>query len=117
MASLSWNSYRHLELYFCVPAIGCVLHTLNLRLADDQLAYIINHAGDKVLFVDDSLLPVLARLRALIPRNVGDELCSVGTTRLVAKSGQAQIAKEAAPSVIKVGAGGRSRARQCKGWR
>ena len=67
VASLCWNSYRHLELYFAVPSLGCVLHTLNLRLADDQLAYIINHAGDKVLIADASLLPILERLRGLIP--------------------------------------------------
>ena len=67
VASLCWNSYRHLELYFAVPAIGGVLHALNLRLADDQLAYIINHAGDKVLFVDASMLPIFERLRGQIP--------------------------------------------------
>ena len=67
VGSLCWNSYRHLELYFAVPALGCVLHTLNLRLADDQLAYIINHAGDKVMFVDASLAPIVERLRNQIP--------------------------------------------------
>lgn len=67
VASLCWNSYRHLELYFAVPAYGCVLHTLNLRLADDQLAYIINHAGDKAMFVDASLLPIVERIREQIP--------------------------------------------------
>jgi fatty-acyl-CoA synthase len=67
VGSLCWNSHRHLELYFAVPAFGCVLHTLNLRLADDQLAYIINHAGDKAIFVDATLLPILERLRSQIP--------------------------------------------------
>ena len=67
VGTLCWNTQRHLELYFAVPAFGAVLHTLNLRLADDQLAYIINHAGDKVIFADDSLAPVLERIRAQIP--------------------------------------------------
>ena len=63
VGSLSWNSYRHLELYFAVPCFGAVLHTLNLRLAPDQLAYIINHAGDRVIFVDASLVGVLDQIR------------------------------------------------------
>jgi fatty-acyl-CoA synthase len=62
--TLCWNSYRHLELYFAVPCAGFVLHTLNLRLAPDQLAYIANHAGDKAIFVDASLLPVLEQFRS-----------------------------------------------------
>jgi len=61
--SLCWNGYRHLELYFAVPCAGFVLHTLNLRLAPDQLAYIVNHAGDSAIFVDASLLPVLDAIR------------------------------------------------------
>ena len=48
----------HLELYFAAPCMGAVLHTLNLRLFPDQLAYIANHAEDKVVFVDRSLLPM-----------------------------------------------------------
>jgi fatty-acyl-CoA synthase len=67
IGSLCWNSHRHLELYFAIPASGYVLHTLNLRLADDQLAYIINHAGDKVIFADATLLPILERIREEIP--------------------------------------------------
>jgi fatty-acyl-CoA synthase len=63
IGTLCWNSSRHLELYFAVPCAGCVLHTLNLRLAPEQLAYIINHAEDQVIFVDASLLPVLEPIR------------------------------------------------------
>ena len=59
VGTLCWNSYRHLELYFAIPCVGAVLHTLNLRLAPDQLAFIANHAGDSVIFVDASLLPIL----------------------------------------------------------
>jgi len=63
VGTLCWNSYRHLELYFAVPCYGAVLHTLNLRLAPDQLAYIINHAGDRVIFVESSLLPIIQSIR------------------------------------------------------
>ena len=65
--SLCWNSYRHLELYFAVTCYGAVLHTLNLRLATDQLAYIINHADDRVIFVDASLVPLLDQIRGELP--------------------------------------------------
>ena len=63
VGTLCWNSARHLELYFAVPCYGAVLHTLNLRLAPDQLAYIINHAEDRVIFVDASLVPILESIR------------------------------------------------------
>ncbi len=62
VATLAWNTYRHLELYFAIPCMGAVCHTLNLRLPPDQLIYIINHAADKVIFVDQSLLPLLEKL-------------------------------------------------------
>src|ERR1700743_3306985 len=60
VASFAWNNQRHVELYFAAPCIGAVLHTLNIRLFEEQLTYIVNHAEDKVIFVDDSLVPVLA---------------------------------------------------------
>jgi fatty-acyl-CoA synthase len=60
VATLCWNSQEHLEAYFAVPGMGAVLHTLNLRLPAGQLAHIINHAEDKVVLVDASLLPLLA---------------------------------------------------------
>jgi fatty-acyl-CoA synthase len=63
VGTLCWNSYRHLELYFGVTCYGAVLHTLNLRLSHDQLAFIINHAGDKVIFVDASLVPLLEQIK------------------------------------------------------
>src|SRR5271166_3417393 len=62
VGTFAWNNQRHLELYFAVPCIGAVLHTLNIRLFDEQLTYIVNHAEDKVIFVDDSLVPMLERL-------------------------------------------------------
>lgn len=63
VGTLCWNSYRHLELYFAVPCSGMVLHTLNLRVSQDQLAYIINHAGDRVIFADHSLVYLLDAIR------------------------------------------------------
>ena len=63
VGTLCWNSSRYLELYFAIPCAGAVLHTLNLRLASDQLSYIINHAADRVLFVDASLLPMIEPIR------------------------------------------------------
>ncbi|MGH9194984.1 MAG: AMP-binding protein, partial [Acidimicrobiia bacterium] len=62
VATFSWNHQEHLEAYLAVPALGAVLHTLNVRLFLDQLKYIINHAEDKVIIVDDSLVPVFAQL-------------------------------------------------------
>jgi fatty-acyl-CoA synthase len=62
VGTFAWNHHRHLELYFAVPMIGAVLHTLNIRLFHDQLTYIVNHAGDRLIFVDRSLLPVIRKL-------------------------------------------------------
>jgi fatty-acyl-CoA synthase len=58
-----WNNQTHLEAYLAVPSMGAVLHTLNLRLFPEQLAYVINHAEDQVIIVDDSLVGLLARVR------------------------------------------------------
>jgi len=63
VGTLSWNHQEHLEAYFAVPCMGAVLHTLNLRLPPHQLAQIINHAGDRVIIVDDSLVPLLAAVK------------------------------------------------------
>ncbi len=62
VATFAWNNQRHFELYFAVPCMGAVLHTLNIRLFDEQLVYIVNHAEDRIIFVDDSLVPQLAKL-------------------------------------------------------
>ncbi|MGH8629707.1 MAG: long-chain fatty acid--CoA ligase, partial [Burkholderiales bacterium] len=61
VATLMWNHYAHLETYFAVPAIGGVLHTLNLRLHPNEIAYIAKHAGDRFLVVDDVLLPLFEK--------------------------------------------------------
>ncbi len=59
VGTFAWNNYRHLELYFAIPCIGAVLHTINIRLVVDQLTYIINHAEDQALFFDPSLAPLV----------------------------------------------------------
>ena len=63
MGTFLWNNQTHLEAYLAIPGMGAVLHTLNLRLFPEQLAYVINHAEDKVIIVDSSLVPLLARVR------------------------------------------------------
>ena len=67
VATLAFNNYRHLELYYAVPCMGAVLHTLNLRLFPQHLEFIINDAEDKVLFVDQALIPLLKPLEGKIP--------------------------------------------------
>ena len=67
VATLAWNNYRHLELYYAVPCMGAVLHTLNLRLFPQHLEFIVKDAEDKVLFVDQTLLPILKPLVGKIP--------------------------------------------------
>jgi fatty-acyl-CoA synthase len=63
VATLMWNHCAHLEAYFAIPIIGGVLHTLNLRLHPDELTYVINDAEDRVLIIDDVLLPLYKKIR------------------------------------------------------
>lgn len=63
VGTFAWNHHRHLEAYFAIPSMGAVLHTINIRLSEDHLIYIINHAEDKVLLVDADLLPLLERIK------------------------------------------------------
>src|SRR3954452_13549924 len=62
---LAWNGYRHYELYFAVSGMGAVIHTINPRLFDEQIALIVDHAEDRVLFVDLTFIPLIERV---IPR-------------------------------------------------
>jgi len=63
VGTFCWNNQVHMEAYLGIPSMGSVLHTLNIRLYPEQLAYVINHAEDKVVIVDGSLVPLLARVR------------------------------------------------------
>ncbi|MDN5380690.1 long-chain fatty acid--CoA ligase [Streptomyces sp. LB8] len=62
LGTLMWNNAEHVETYFAIPAMGAVLHTLNLRLPAEQLTWIVNHAADRVIIVNGSLIPLLAPL-------------------------------------------------------
>lgn len=62
VATLCWNTSEHLEAYFAVPTLGAVLHTLNLRLSPEQLAFVVNHAADRVVLVSSDLVPIVAAL-------------------------------------------------------
>ena len=63
IATLAWNDYRHLEMYYAISGIGAINHTINPRLFPEQIAYIINHAEDRFVFVDPLLLPILENLQ------------------------------------------------------
>jgi fatty-acyl-CoA synthase len=63
VGTLGWNTYQHLEAYFGVPCSGAVLHTLNPRLHEDDLSFIANHAEDRVMLVDETLVPVFQKFR------------------------------------------------------
>ncbi|OZU86990.1 fatty-acid--CoA ligase [Virgibacillus indicus] len=63
IGTLAWNHHRHLEVYFAAPGIGAVLHTINIRLAPEHIIYIINHAEDKILFIDEDILPLIEKIK------------------------------------------------------
>ncbi len=62
IGTFAWNNHRHLELYFAIICSGMVLHTLNLRLFPEHLIHVINHAEDKIIFVDEDLVPILEKV-------------------------------------------------------
>src|SRR3569833_464593 len=64
IATLMWNHAEHLEAYFGIPLAGAVIHTLNLRLHPDEIAFIANDAGDRMVIVDDCLLPLFEKVVA-----------------------------------------------------
>ena len=67
VGTLAWNNFRHFELYYGVSGIGAVCHTINPRLFDEQIVYIVNHAQDRLLFVETSFIPLVERLRPQLP--------------------------------------------------
>ena len=66
VATLSWNHYQHLEAYFAIPCMGAIIHPLNLRFSPDDLGYIVNHAEDKIIIVDESLLPLYEKFSSTV---------------------------------------------------
>ena len=89
VGSFMWNDQEHLEAYFAVPCMGAILHTLNIRLAPEQLVYVTNHAGDRVVIVDATLLPVLAP--------VADELHTVEAWIVVGDGDVSALARTGRP--------------------
>jgi fatty-acyl-CoA synthase len=67
VGTLAWNTFRHFELYYAISGIGAVCHTINPRLFDEQVIYIVNHAADRLLFVDTSFVPLIERLAPHLP--------------------------------------------------
>ncbi len=79
VATIAWNTHRHLELYYGVSGMGAVLHTVNPRLHPSQLVYVLNHAGDRVLFVDLTFLP--------LAEAIWDQLTTVRTLVVLTDAG------------------------------
>jgi acyl-CoA synthetase (AMP-forming)/AMP-acid ligase II len=67
IATLAWNDFRHFEIYYGVAAMGAIVHTVNPRLFPDQIRYIVNHAADRVLFIDPLLVPLLEKIGDALP--------------------------------------------------
>jgi fatty-acyl-CoA synthase len=89
VATFSWNTQEHLEAYFAIPGLGAVLHTLNIRLFPEQLTYVANHAEDRIVLVDASLIPLLAK--------VAGDLTTIESYVIVGDGDTAPLA-EAAPN-------------------
>ncbi len=70
IATLAWNGYRHFELYYAISGIGAICHTINPRLSAEQMTYIVNHAEDRVLFVDTTFVPIVEAQRADWPKDL-----------------------------------------------
>jgi fatty-acyl-CoA synthase len=89
VASFAWNSLRHLELYLAVPSTGAVLHTLNIRLFEEDLRYIVQHADDRVIFLDSSLASLMPQFEGthrevLMPDGPGEREGALDYEELVA---------------------------------
>ena len=69
VATLAWNGYRHFELYYAISGMGAVCHTINPRLSAEQLIYIVNHAEDKLIFVDTTFVPILQAVKEHLPKD------------------------------------------------
>jgi acyl-CoA synthetase (AMP-forming)/AMP-acid ligase II len=82
VGTLAWNTFRHFELYYGTSGIGAVCHTINPRLFDDQIMYIINHAADRLLFLDTTFVPLVERLAPQLPKDCRIVLLSEAETSL-----------------------------------
>ena len=68
VATLAWNTHRHFELYFSVSGVGAVIHTINPRLHPEQVAWIANHAGDRLMCFDTTFAPIIEKIAAECPK-------------------------------------------------
>src|SRR4029077_6764790 len=89
VASFGWNSRRHLELYLAVPSMGAVLHTLNIRLFEDDIRYIVDHAGERIVLLDSSLAALMPSFEGvehevLMPDGRGDREGALDYEELIA---------------------------------
>ncbi len=84
VGTLAWNTHRHFELYYGISGVGAVCHTINPRLFDEQIAYIVNHARDRLLFVETSFIPLIERLLPQLPADCRIVLLDDATTSLPA---------------------------------
>lgn len=99
IATLAWNDYRHFETYYGVSGSGFVCHTINPRLFEDQIIYIVNHAEDRWLFLDPSFVPLIEKLQSRLPKLEGyvvltDDAHMPATQLPNARSYESLIAKE-----------------------
>src|SRR4051794_15163806 len=92
VGTFMWNNQEHMEAYLAIPSMGAVLHTLNIRLFPDQVTYVANHAEDRVVIVDSSLIPLLARV-----------LGEMTTVRTVVVTGSGDVAplEEAGKDIVR----------------
>ena len=86
VGTLAWNGYRHYELYFAVSGMGAVIHTINPRLFEVQIAYIVDHAEDRVLFVDLTFVPLVERLLGQLHHRPADVVVMTDRAHLPAAS-------------------------------
>src|SRR5678815_2202217 len=99
VATLAWNDFRHFEIYYGVSCSGFVCHTINPRLFDDQIAYIVNHAEDRWLFLDPAFVPLIEKLQERLPKLEGyviltDDAHMPATSLPRARSYESLIASE-----------------------
>jgi fatty-acyl-CoA synthase len=91
VGTFSWNHQEHLECYLSIPSMGAVLHTLNIRLFPEQLTYVVNHADDRIIVIDGSLIPLICKVAGTLP-NV--------THFLVVGEGEHSMLTEASPGSV-----------------
>jgi 3-(methylthio)propionyl---CoA ligase len=82
VGTLAWNTFRHFELYYGISGIGAICHTINPRLFDDQIVYIVSHAADRLLFIDTTFIPLVERLAPQFPQDCRIVLLSEAETSL-----------------------------------